>query len=80
MFDVTERTAKGRHKTGRTCIKCGGSLHDTIVHFGEKGGLRSPYKWRQAAKAASKSDLIICLGSSLKVSESGALIDVVLLK
>ncbi|KAK7111139.1 uncharacterized protein [Littorina saxatilis] len=67
LFDVTERTSKGRHKTGRTCSKCGGNLYDSIVHFGEKGGLKSPYKWRQAAKAASKSDLIICLGSSLKV-------------
>lgn len=67
LFDVTERTAKGRHKTGRTCSKCNGKLQDTIVHFGEKGGLLSPYKWRLATKAASKADVIICLGSSLKV-------------
>ncbi|XP_076459567.1 uncharacterized protein LOC143292836 [Babylonia areolata] len=67
LFDVTERTAKGRHKTGRTCSKCGKELVDSIVHFGEKGGLKSPYRWKQAVRAASKSDLIICLGSSLKV-------------
>ncbi|KAL8564015.1 hypothetical protein ACOMHN_024695 [Nucella lapillus] len=67
LFDVTERTAKRRHKTGRMCSKCKGSLTDSIVHFGEKGGLKAPYRWKQAVNAVGKSDLIICLGSSLKV-------------
>ena len=67
LFDTTENTGVRRHQTGRSCKACGGPLRDTIVHFGEKGGLKSPYRWKEAAKAAEKTDLILCLGSSLKV-------------
>ena len=67
LFDVTERTALRRHKTGRTCPQCGDGLRDSIIHFGEKGPYHSPYNWRQAVKAAEKADLIVCLGTSLKV-------------
>lgn len=71
-FDVTERTALRRHETGRQCSLCKdspeeGVLMDTIVHFGEKGKLKYPLKWETAAEAASKADLIIAIGSSLKV-------------
>ncbi|ESO84935.1 hypothetical protein LOTGIDRAFT_196160, partial [Lottia gigantea] len=67
LFDVTEKTGMRRHATGRTCHKCGGMLKDTIVHFGEKGGMKSPYHWKKAAKAANNADMILCLGTSLKV-------------
>ncbi|KAK0055999.1 NAD-dependent protein deacetylase sir-2.1 [Biomphalaria pfeifferi] len=67
LFDVTERTSMHRHATARACHVCGGNLKDTIVHFGEKGKLTSPYRWKEAIRAAKKTDLIICLGSSLKV-------------
>nr|XP_056715785.1 NAD-dependent protein deacetylase sirtuin-7 [Euleptes europaea] len=67
VFDVTERTALHRHHTGRVCQKCGGQLRDTIVHFGEKGILQQPLNWEAAIEAASKADMILCLGSSLKV-------------
>ena len=56
-----------RHQTGRKCSHCGAELHDTIVHFGEKGRLTSPYNWKEAAQAADHADVILCLGTSLKV-------------
>ena len=67
LFDVTERTGLRKHKTGRHCQKCGVELKDTIVHFGEKGALHSPHNWEEAADAADTADVIVCLGTSLKV-------------
>lgn len=68
LFDVTEKTSFRKHLTGRYCKYCPESeLQDSIIHFGEKLRNGMPYNWENASKSVKDADLIICLGTSLKV-------------
>jgi len=67
LFDVTEKTNLRKHKTGRICPICQSELYDSIVHFGELNHFNEPYRWENAESHVGKADLIITLGTSLKV-------------
>ncbi|GAU89889.1 SIRT7 [Ramazzottius varieornatus] len=66
-FDVTTKTRFRRHGTGRFCHRCQHELKDTIVLFGEKSRTESPMNWRSGLDHAVCADVVLSLGSSLKI-------------
>ncbi|XP_055351726.1 NAD-dependent protein deacetylase sirtuin-7-like [Paramacrobiotus metropolitanus] len=66
-FDLTHKTRWRRHRTGRSCHYCQSPLHDTIVLFGEKSRTETPMRWADATHHAAVADVVVCLGTSLKV-------------
>ena len=69
MRDFRVRDAKNAydHKTSRICDnkKCNGQLYDSIINFNEN---LKPEIIQGATKTGMNSDLMLCLGSSMRVS------------
>ncbi len=63
--------------TGVFCKKCNNELCSTVINFGDQ---IDKNKFKKAEDEASKSDLFIVIGSSLKVMPSGLLPKIALLK
>lgn len=61
-----------RQKTGRTCTKsdCTGDLRDTLLDWEDE---LPPQDWSKSQKQCIKSDLVIALGTSLRIEPVGSL-------
>ena len=72
MRDYKVSAGKRDHKTGRKCDTpgCGGELKDTIINFGEN---LQPQILNKAWDVAETSDLMVCMGSSIRVSPASDL-------
>ncbi|EEU35574.1 uncharacterized protein NECHADRAFT_106479 [Fusarium vanettenii 77-13-4] len=64
-----EKTVRD-HRTGRTCTRCGGLLHDSIINFGEDLPAEA---FQLATDHAEKADLCLVLGSSLTVTPASGI-------
>ncbi|KAL2673772.1 hypothetical protein Neosp_012216 [[Neocosmospora] mangrovei] len=64
-----EKTVRD-HRTGRTCTRCGGLLHDSIINFGED---LPEEAFQLATDHAEKADLCLVLGSSLTVTPASGI-------
>lgn len=54
-----------QHATGRLCERCGSELQDTIIIFDEN---LWPANVARARQVTAQTDLMLCVGSSLRVS------------
>lgn len=74
MRDYRVRTALKchDHKTGRKCDNpaCNGNLYDSIINFGED---LNDNVWNKAQQNSDKADLMLSLGSSLRVTPAADL-------
>lgn len=62
------------HRTTRKCARCGGTLYDTIINFGESLPARL---MELAQKNAEMADLCLVLGSSLTVTPANTIPEIV---
>jgi NAD-dependent SIR2 family protein deacetylase len=61
------------HSTGLKCLACGGDLNDTIINFNE---YLAPEVQKEANRHGRKADVLLVLGSSLRVITCNALEDI----
>lgn len=62
------------HRTTRKCARCGGTLYDTIINFGES---LPAHAMALAQKNAEMADLCLVLGSSLTVTPANSIPEIV---
>jgi NAD-dependent SIR2 family protein deacetylase len=67
LRDFRTRTANKvhDHATNRKCTKCGSTLHDSIINFGED---LPKYELQTSFEHAQRADVCLVLGSSLRVT------------
>jgi len=57
-------------KTGRICCSCGGNLRDTLLDWEDD---LPETDWELAVNHCDSADLVICLGTSLRIEPAGSL-------
>ncbi|KAL5018088.1 hypothetical protein ScPMuIL_003810 [Solemya velum] len=62
------------HRTGRMCLKpgCGGYMMNTIINFGD---FLEDDVLNKAQDSAKRADLVLCLGTTLRVSPANSLVE-----
>jgi len=69
---VLQPYSVGLKRTGQMCsaLNCGGHLRDTLLDWDDE---LPDDDWKQSQEECSKSDLVICLGTSLRIQPAGEL-------
>lgn len=57
-------------KTGRSCDKCGGALRDTLLDWEDE---LPEFDWERAQAHCEESDIVLALGTSLRIEPAGSL-------
>jgi mono-ADP-ribosyltransferase sirtuin 6 len=70
MFNDNEVKGISFQKTGNTCPKCGGDFRDTLLDWEDP---LPELDWDRASKECGGADLILCLGTSLRIEPAASL-------